>query len=252
MSLVILAPQIMAAAALDMAIIGSTISEANAAAAVPTMGLLAAAEDEVSAAIAALFDSYAREYQALSAQMSTFHDQVVGALTAGAASYASAEAANMLPMEELLNLVNAPTQLLLGRPLIGDGADGNAANPNGQAGGLLFGNGGNGYNSNSARVAGGAGGNAGLWGNGGLGGSGGAGAAGGPGGHGGLLYGDGAAGGNGGSGVASVASGTNGGSGGSGGSAGLWGNGGHGGAGGNGTGSTGTSGAVGGSGGAGG
>ncbi|EUA11510.1 PE family protein [Mycobacterium kansasii 732] len=134
MSLVILAPQIMAAAALDMAIIGSTISEANAAAAVPTMGLLAAAEDEVSAAIAALFDSYAREYQALSAQMSTFHDQVVGALTAGAASYASAEAANMLPMEELLNLVNAPTQLLLGRPLIGDGADGNAANPNGQAG----------------------------------------------------------------------------------------------------------------------
>ncbi|VBA30482.1 PE-PGRS family protein PE_PGRS16 [Mycobacterium pseudokansasii] len=173
MSLVILAPQIMAAAALDMAIIGSTISEANAAAAVPTMGLLAAAEDEVSAAIAALFDSYAREYQALSAQMSTFHDQVVGALTAGAASYASAEAANMLPMEELLNLVNAPTQLLLGRPLIGDGADGNAANPNGQAGGLLFGNGGNGYNSNSARVAGGAGGNAGLWGNGGSGGIGG-------------------------------------------------------------------------------
>jgi hypothetical protein len=35
--------------------IGSAVSAANAAAALPTTGLAAAAEDEVSAAIAALF-----------------------------------------------------------------------------------------------------------------------------------------------------------------------------------------------------
>nr|WP_279628855.1 PE family protein [Mycobacterium gastri] len=39
----------MASAATDLASIGSTISSANAAAAVPTTGLLAAGADEVSA-----------------------------------------------------------------------------------------------------------------------------------------------------------------------------------------------------------
>jgi triacylglycerol lipase len=35
---------------------------------------VAAAEDEVSAAIAALFSAHAEEYQALSAQASAFHE----------------------------------------------------------------------------------------------------------------------------------------------------------------------------------
>ncbi|MGO9507020.1 MAG: PE family protein, partial [Mycobacterium sp.] len=44
----------MAAAATDLTSIGSTISEANAAALAPTTGVLAAGADEVSAAVAAV------------------------------------------------------------------------------------------------------------------------------------------------------------------------------------------------------
>ena len=76
------------------------------------------------------------------------HDQFVESLSAGAGSYAAAEAANRSPLRSveqgLLNAVNAPTQALLERPLIGNGADGTAAGQVGGAGGLLYGNGGNG------------------------------------------------------------------------------------------------------------
>lgn len=46
-------------------------------------------------------------------------------------------------MQAVLDVVNGPTQLLLGRPLIGDGANGGPGQ-NGGDGGLLYGNGGNG------------------------------------------------------------------------------------------------------------
>lgn len=122
MSFVIAAPEVMAAAATDLANIGSSISAASAAAAGPTMGILAAGADEVSVAISALFGSHAQGYQTLSAQLAAYHNQFVRALNAGAGSYASAEAANV--QQTLLNAINAPTQTLLGRPLIGNGADG--------------------------------------------------------------------------------------------------------------------------------
>ncbi|WP_445169747.1 PGRS repeat-containing protein [Mycolicibacterium sp. Dal123E01] len=100
--------------------------------------------------------------------------------------------------------------------LICNGAHGTAEHPNGQNGGLLFGNGGNGFD-------GGSGGNAGLLGNGGTGGAAlTAGLTGGNGGTGGLLWGNGGGGGTGGAG----------GAGGSGGSALVFGNGGSGGRGG--------------------
>src|ERR1700742_2999684 len=67
--------------------------------------------------------------------------------------------------------------------LICNGAAGTAAHPNGQAGGILFGNGGGGWSSGVAGVAGGRGGDGGLFGNGGNGGAGGLGAAGGDGGN---------------------------------------------------------------------
>ena len=95
MSHVIAAPEMMTAAASDVANIGSTLSAANAAAAAPTSGIVAAAGDEVSAAIAALFSRHAQAYQALGAQAAASHDQFVQALTAGAGSYVSAEAANV-------------------------------------------------------------------------------------------------------------------------------------------------------------
>lgn len=55
MSFVIEAPDVVTAAAMDLEHIGSTISAASSAAAGSTTALLPAAQDEVSAAIAALF-----------------------------------------------------------------------------------------------------------------------------------------------------------------------------------------------------
>lgn len=60
----------------------------------PTTQVLAAAADEVSAAIAELFGAHGQEFQALSAQASAFHDRFVRALSAAAGWYVDAEAAN--------------------------------------------------------------------------------------------------------------------------------------------------------------
>src|SRR6202453_5344116 len=108
------APEALAAAAGDVASIGSTLSEANAVAAAPPTGVVAAAEDEVSAAIAALFSSHAQSFQALSAQAAAFHGQFVQLMNGGAAQYAAAEAANASPLQPLLNAINAPTEALVG------------------------------------------------------------------------------------------------------------------------------------------
>jgi len=65
MSFVIATPEALGAAASDLTSLGSTISAANAAAAAQTTGVLAAAEDEVSAAIAALFSTHGQGYHCL-------------------------------------------------------------------------------------------------------------------------------------------------------------------------------------------
>lgn len=57
-------------------------------------GVLPAASDEVSAAIAKLFGTYAQEYQALTAQAATFHEQFVKLMNAAGAAYAQAENAH--------------------------------------------------------------------------------------------------------------------------------------------------------------
>ncbi|WP_139805269.1 PE family protein, partial [Mycobacterium intermedium] len=182
-------PEFIGSASAELSGIGSTVQAANAAAAGATTQIAAAGADEVSAVIATLFGGFAREYQALGAQAATFHDQFVQALRSGAGAYAAAEAENASPLQALekqvLDAVNAQTQALFHRPLIGDGANGAAETGQaGGAGGLLFGNGGNG-GSGAAGQAGGAGGAAGLFGNGGAGGAGGVGAVGGVGGAGG-------------------------------------------------------------------
>ncbi|WP_263988388.1 PE family protein, partial [Mycobacterium conspicuum] len=160
MSFLIAAPEIVAAAATDVARIGSTITEANASAAVPTAGVLAAGADEVSAAIASLFSGHAQAYQALSARAAAFHQQFVQLLNGGAASYAQTEAANA--EQALLNAVNEPTMALVGRPLIGNGANGApGTGENGGDGGILFGNGGAGGSGGDAHPNGGNGGNGG-------------------------------------------------------------------------------------------
>jgi hypothetical protein len=183
MSFLIAAPELVAAAAADLANVSSTISVANAAAAFPTASVVAAGADEVSATVAALFGAHAQAYQALSAQAARFPSQFVQLLNAGASSYAGAEAANAAPLQtvrqDALNLVNAPSQLLTGRPLIGNGGNG----------GWLFGSGATGGNGGPGGGPGGGGGNAHLIGNGGDGGAGTGGDPGGAGGRGGLLFG---------------------------------------------------------------
>jgi PE family len=202
-SLLVVAPELLASATADLKSIGAELNAAHAAAAGPTTGLLAAGADEVSAAMAALFAEHGQAFQALSAQASAFHAQFVQALSGAEGAYVAAEAANASPLQAVVQgaqslAVFSPVQSLLGRPLIGNGANGTAASPNGGAGGLLYGNGGTGFSETQSGVAGGAGGAAGLIGNGGDGGAGGAGAAGGAGGAGGLLIGNGGAGGAGG------------------------------------------------------
>ncbi|MCW2661342.1 MAG: hypothetical protein JWP83_2494, partial [Mycobacterium sp.] len=149
MSFVLVSPDAVSSAAASLDGIGSAISGANAAAAGPTTTVLAAAEDEVSAAIAQLFGTHAREFQAISAQAAAFHAQFVQSLTGAGGAYALTEAASTSPLQTLeddfLAVINAPTEFLFGRPLIGNGTNG--APDTGQAGGaggILWGNGGSG------------------------------------------------------------------------------------------------------------
>jgi hypothetical protein len=86
-------PQAVAGAAADVASIGSQIGEARAAAAGSTTGLVAAAEDEVSAATASLFGAYGQQYQGLLQQAGAFHEQFVAALAGAQTAYLEAEKA---------------------------------------------------------------------------------------------------------------------------------------------------------------
>ncbi|WP_142283394.1 PE family protein, partial [Mycobacterium gordonae] len=201
MSFLVVSPEVVSQAAADVARIGSDVGAGSAAAALPTTQLAVAAGDEVSAAIAALFGTHAREYQAVAGQAASYQEQFVAALSSTAAAYAEAEAgaaawlgpaaaspvANAFQLfiygpthtvsqwwinsvfgQVLDPIINFPTNLLLGRDLIGNGAAGTAANPTGGAGGLWFGDGGAGYSpTGSTPTAGGAGGAAGLIGTGG-------------------------------------------------------------------------------------
>ena len=126
MSFVLAAPDALLTAASDLAGIGSTLRSANAQAALPTTGVIAAARDEVSTQIAALFSQHAQGYQQLSAEIATFHDKFVQALSAGANTYAAAES-NVA--QTLTNAVNAPARALSGQPLIGAAAAGAASVP---------------------------------------------------------------------------------------------------------------------------
>jgi len=110
--------------------------------------------------------------------MAAFHHQFVSAMTGAGQSYAGAEAANASPLQTLeqdvLGVINAPTDALLGRPLIGDGTNGApGSGAGGGAGGILWGNGGNGGDGGDAHSSagtatpgsGGTGGNPGAGGN---------------------------------------------------------------------------------------
>ena len=123
MSYVITAPDMLAAAAADVAGIGSSLNEANAATVASTTRVIPAAADEVSAAIASLFSGHAQAFQALSAQAAAFHSWFVQALNSAEGAYAAAEAANAgllqtvaqaLPVPNVAVSINGFTLLQLG------------------------------------------------------------------------------------------------------------------------------------------
>ena len=99
MSYVIASPEYVAAAATDLANIGSMIGDANSAALGTASSVPPAGADEVSAVIASLFESHAQAYQALSAAAQVFHNQFVELMSAGGEQYAIAEAANATPLQ---------------------------------------------------------------------------------------------------------------------------------------------------------
>ena len=241
MSFVVVPPAYLQAAATDLAGIGSALTDANAAVAMPTTGILAAGADSVSMEIAALFGLHGQLYQALSAQAASFHAQFVQLMNAGGTQYALAEAENAA--QTVAQDITSPVASLTGRSLLGDGVNGATAGANGTDAGWLWGNGGNGAaGTPGTGMAGGNGGSAGLIGNGGKGAAGGTGTpgatssatggpggAGGKGGNGGFLFGNGgagAAGGTGANGLAPSSSSLSGGSGGIGGDGGAGGRGG--------------------------
>ena len=73
--------------------------------------MIPAAADEVSASIAHLFSQHAANYQAVAAQAAAFQGQFVQHLTAGAFSYAGAEAANAALLRPLTAVGPAPIPL---------------------------------------------------------------------------------------------------------------------------------------------
>jgi len=89
MASVNVSPELVTAAAQNAAGIGATLSESGFNA----LSVVAAADDEVSTAIAAVFSAHGQAFQALRAQAATFHTQFVQALSEAAAAYAAAEAA---------------------------------------------------------------------------------------------------------------------------------------------------------------
>ncbi|MEI7717593.1 MAG: PE family protein, partial [Mycobacterium sp.] len=80
MSFMFVSPDVLEAAARALAGIGSQVGAA-AAAAVSAQQVVPAAADEVSAAIAGLFGTYAREYSATLAQAASLHDRFIASLT---------------------------------------------------------------------------------------------------------------------------------------------------------------------------
>lgn len=94
MSFLFTAPEAVTDAAENLAGIGSTLSRARGAASGPTTSLAAAAADEVSIALSRVFGSYGQQFQALSAQATTFHDEFVRLLNGAAGAYLNAEITN--------------------------------------------------------------------------------------------------------------------------------------------------------------
>ncbi len=124
MSYLLTRPELLGSTAADVEGIGSAIDAAGALAAPSTTGLAAAAQDEVSAAIAKLFGMYGEQYQALLSQGALFHSQFGRALAAAAQTYEQAETANAAVLSEVSNAVKATVSTPLGHVSAAGGRSG--------------------------------------------------------------------------------------------------------------------------------
>uniref|UniRef100_UPI00389AE058 PE family protein n=1 Tax=Mycobacterium sp. HUMS_1102779 TaxID=3383487 RepID=UPI00389AE058 len=93
-SFLIAAPEAFVAASADLTGIGSSIRAASVVASPSTTSVMVAAQDEVSAAVAALFGAHGQQFEALIDRAGLFHDQFVQSLVSGGGLYAAQEAAN--------------------------------------------------------------------------------------------------------------------------------------------------------------
>jgi hypothetical protein len=95
MSYVTVVPDMLAAAATDVAGVGSMVNAAHAAAAAPTVAVIPAAADQVSTAISQLFSQFGANYHAKAGQATAFLNEFVQNLAASGGSFAGAELANV-------------------------------------------------------------------------------------------------------------------------------------------------------------
>jgi PE family len=116
-SYLVTAPDEIGAAAQNLAGIRSLLAGSAASAAAPTTAMAAAAQDEVSALVAATFNDFGQEFQIINAEANAFHGEFVGMLTAGAGAYQNTEAANAAAAAT--GAMNAPVQGLLGQSIQG-------------------------------------------------------------------------------------------------------------------------------------
>lgn len=115
MSYVNASPELMAAAATDVAAVGSTVNAAHMAAVAPTVGVVPAAADEVSAGVAQIFSGAAQEFHTLVGRAATFGEQFAQHLHAGAGSYAAAEAVNSASLVSIVNSIPGAIAALPGQ-----------------------------------------------------------------------------------------------------------------------------------------
>jgi pyridoxal/pyridoxine/pyridoxamine kinase len=94
MSNVIAQPEVLAAAAGKLRTINEALKAGNAAAAAPTVGIVPAAGDLVSALTAAQFASHGQLYQTVSAHAAAVQEFMATMLGTCSGSYAATEAAN--------------------------------------------------------------------------------------------------------------------------------------------------------------
>ncbi|QLL07814.1 PE family protein [Mycobacterium vicinigordonae] len=107
MSQLVISPESLAGAATDVDEIAAAIHAANSAAARPTSSVLAAAGDEVSAAVTALFNDFGAEYQQVVRQANAFHSEFARALAAAGTAYTQAELAANAALSNTTSLLTA-------------------------------------------------------------------------------------------------------------------------------------------------